>query len=78
MVHRPLTMGTFEFVTLASLRAGQLTRGCRPKVDGIHTTAIYAQREVAEGKITRATAEEAARSAVRVDVDVDLSAAPEA
>ena len=60
VIHRPLTMGTFEFVTLAALRAAQLTRGCRPKVDGIHTTAVYAQREVAESKITRATAEEAA------------------
>ena len=71
VIHRPLTMGTFEFVTMAALRAAQLTRGCRPKVDGIHTTAIYAQREVAEGKIVRATAEEAALPYVAPPLDAE-------
>lgn len=45
-------MGSFQFVAIAALRAAQLTRGCRPKVDGVHTTAVFAQREVAEGKVT--------------------------
>jgi len=44
-------MGAFEFVAVAALRAAQLTRGCRPKVDGAHSTAVFAQREVAEGKV---------------------------
>jgi DNA-directed RNA polymerase subunit K/omega len=47
-------MGTFEFVAVAALRAEQLARGCRPKVDGDHTKAVFAQLEVAEGKVTRA------------------------
>jgi DNA-directed RNA polymerase subunit K/omega len=45
-------MGAFEFVAVAALRAVQLARGCRPRVDGVHTTAMFAQREVAEGKVT--------------------------
>ena len=52
MIRPPHDMGAFEFVALASLRAAQLTRGCRPRVDGQHTTAVFAQREVAEGKVT--------------------------
>jgi DNA-directed RNA polymerase subunit K/omega len=47
-------MGAFEFVAIAALRAAQLARGCRPKVDGDHTTAVCAQLEVAEGKVARA------------------------
>lgn len=45
-------MGVFEFVAIAALRAAQLARGCRPRVDGDHCTAVLAQREVAEGKVT--------------------------
>jgi DNA-directed RNA polymerase subunit K/omega len=45
-------MGAFEFVVVAALRATQLTRGCRPKVEGDHATAVLARREVAEGKVT--------------------------
>jgi DNA-directed RNA polymerase subunit K/omega len=52
VIGRPYAMGAFEFVVVAALRAAQLTRGCRPKVDGDHTTAILAQREVAEGKVS--------------------------
>jgi DNA-directed RNA polymerase subunit K/omega len=44
-------MGSFHFVVLAALRAAQLTRGCRSRVDGDHSTAVIAQREVAEGKV---------------------------
>jgi DNA-directed RNA polymerase subunit K/omega len=53
-------MGAFEFVVVAALRSVQLRSGCRPRVDGIHTTAVFAQREIAEGKVmatTNATAE---------------------
>lgn len=57
MICRPPAMGSFEFVTLASLRAAQLSRGCRPRVDGAHTVAVFAQLEVAEGKVTRAEPE---------------------
>jgi DNA-directed RNA polymerase subunit K/omega len=52
VIRPPLEMGKFEFVAIAALRAAQLTRGCRPKVDGVHTTAVLAQREVAEGKVS--------------------------
>jgi DNA-directed RNA polymerase subunit K/omega len=48
-------MGAFEFVAVAALRAAQLARGCRPRVDGDHTKAVLAQREVAEGKVIAAT-----------------------
>ena len=53
MIRPPHLMGAFEFVAIASLRAAQLARGCRPRVNGDHTTAVFAQREVAEGKVTR-------------------------
>jgi len=51
MIRPPFKMGAFEFVAVAALRAAQLARGCRPRVDGDHTTAVFAQREVAEGKV---------------------------
>jgi len=51
MIRPPLEMGAFQFVAIAMLRVGQLARGCRPRVDGIHTTAVIAQLEVAEGKV---------------------------
>ena len=54
MIRPPHAMGTFEFVAVAALRAAQLARGCRPKVDGDHTRAVFAQLEVAEGKVARA------------------------
>ena len=53
MIQRPAGIGTFEFVVLATLRAAQLMRGCRPRVDGIHKAAVIAQLEVAEGKVER-------------------------
>ena len=53
MIHRPEGMGAFQFVVLSSLRAVQLTRGCRPKVDaGDHKRNVIAQIEVAEGMVT--------------------------
>ena len=51
MIQRPSGVGTFQFVVLASLRAAQLMRGCRPKVDGEHKAAVIAQLEVSEGKV---------------------------
>jgi DNA-directed RNA polymerase subunit K/omega len=46
-------MGAFEFVVVSSLRAAQLQRGCRPRVDGAHKATVTAQFEVAERKVTR-------------------------
>ena len=54
MVHRPGASNAFEFVVVASLRAAQLMRGCTPRVDGTGKAVTIAQREVAEGKVTRA------------------------
>ena len=51
MIRPPHEMGAFEFVAVAALRAAQLASGCRARVDGDHTTAVFAQREVAEGKV---------------------------
>jgi DNA-directed RNA polymerase subunit K/omega len=45
-------MGAFQFVALAALRAVQLMHGCRPRVEGDHSTAVIAQREIAEGRVT--------------------------
>ena len=51
MIHRPSGMGAFEFVVLSTLRAAQLMRGCRPRVEGDHKATILAQCEIAEGKV---------------------------
>jgi hypothetical protein len=49
---RPAGLGAFEFVVLSMLRAGQLMRGCTPKIDGpTHKYTIIAQSEVAAGLI---------------------------
>jgi hypothetical protein len=50
MVHPP-GVGAFQFVILASLRTAQLTRGCRPRVDGVHKKTVMAQLEVSQGKV---------------------------
>jgi DNA-directed RNA polymerase subunit K/omega len=52
VIRPPHTMGAFEFAVVAALRAAQLARGCRPRVDGDHTNVVLARREVAEGKVT--------------------------
>ena len=59
MIRPPHDMGAFEFVAIAAARAAQLARGCVPRVDGDHSTAVVAQREVAEGKVIRTTDESA-------------------
>jgi DNA-directed RNA polymerase subunit K/omega len=51
MIRPPDAMGAFEFVVVSALRAAQLARGCHPRVDGNHSTAVFAQREVAERKV---------------------------
>ncbi len=43
----------FQFVVLATHRAAQLMRGCRPRVDGDHKATVIAQLEVSEGKVTQ-------------------------
>ena len=47
----PPALGKFQFVILASLRAVQLTRGCLPRVEGVHKNTVIAQLEVAAGKV---------------------------
>jgi hypothetical protein len=51
VIPRSPDIGAFQFVVLATLRAAQLIRGCRPRVDGAHKTTVTAQFEVAEGRI---------------------------
>ena len=53
MIQRPLGVGTFQYVVLASLRAAQLMRGCRPRVEGAHKATVIAQLEVSEGKVVQ-------------------------
>ena len=53
MVQRPFTSSAFEFAVISGLRAGQLARGCTPRVPRAEKIAITAQREVAAGKILR-------------------------
>ena len=53
MVHRPSESSAFEFVVVSGLRAAQLMRGSRPKVEGSHKVITTAQLEVAAGKVAR-------------------------
>jgi DNA-directed RNA polymerase subunit K/omega len=55
VIQRPASIGAFEFVVLATLRAAQLLRGCRPKIDGAHRAAVTAQLEVSAGIVTATT-----------------------
>ncbi len=48
------TQNAFELVTVASSRARQLLKGCRPRVDGSPKLARRALQEVSAGIITRA------------------------
>ena len=54
MIGRPAGMGAFEFVVVAALRVAQLRRGCAARVDGHHSNAVQAQREVSAGWVARA------------------------
>jgi DNA-directed RNA polymerase subunit K/omega len=51
VIQRPPGVGSFQFVVLAMLRASQLMRGCRPRVDGGHKATVIAQLEVSAGKV---------------------------
>lgn len=51
MIQRPPNVGAFQFVVLAALRAAQLTRGCLPRVDGVHKATVIAQLEVSAGRV---------------------------
>jgi len=53
VIQRPDGVGAFQFVILSTLRAAQLIRGCRPRVDGMHKATVTAQIEVSEGKVTQ-------------------------
>ena len=53
MVHRPANVNAFEFVIVSSLRAAQLMRGCVPRVAAGDKRIVIAQREVAEGMVSR-------------------------
>jgi hypothetical protein len=52
-IRRPRDMGAFQFVILSKLRAAQLMRGCRPRVDGFHKATVTAQLEVSAGKVSQ-------------------------
>jgi DNA-directed RNA polymerase subunit K/omega len=55
MVKRPAGMNAFEFSVLSGLRAGQLSRGCTPRVLESPKLAVTAQHEIAEGKVVRSS-----------------------
>ena len=77
MIHRPTGMGAFQFVVLASLRAAQLTRGCRPRIDGLHKLTVTAQVEVAEGKVMQLVAGGETLGGLAPVDDVDAALVPE-
>jgi hypothetical protein len=51
VIQRSSDIGKFQLVVLASLRALPSTRGCTPRVAGIHKRTTMAQLEVAQGKV---------------------------
>jgi DNA-directed RNA polymerase subunit K/omega len=53
VVQRPTDLAAFEFAVLAGLRAGQLARGCTPRVTCANKIAVTAQLEVAAGEVVR-------------------------
>lgn len=53
MIDRPDHMAAFEFVVVSSLRAGQLVRGCTPRVAAGHRHTTTARAEVANGLVVR-------------------------
>jgi DNA-directed RNA polymerase subunit K/omega len=48
-----MSINTFEFVALASLRVRQLVDGCTPRVTGEGKLTTIARREVLAGKVLR-------------------------
>lgn len=51
VIERPLGIGAFHFVVVATLRTKQLMRGCVPRVSGFHKKTTLAQIEVAGGQV---------------------------
>ena len=43
MIQRPIELAAFEFAVLAGLRAGQLARGCTPRVTCAHKITVIAR-----------------------------------
>ncbi len=74
MVVRPTGMGAFQFVTLAALRATQLTGGCLPRIDGGHTPAVTALLEVAYGKVMAVSADVSREPSETAEPSVEPSA----
>ncbi len=52
MIAPPPGVGVLQFVVLASLRAAQLMKGCRPKLEGLHKPVFMALLEVSQGKVS--------------------------
>jgi hypothetical protein len=51
-IRRPSDVGAYQFAVVSALRAGQLIRGCTPKINGhTHRATVIAQLEVASGTI---------------------------
>jgi len=51
-IRRPEGVGAYSFAVVSALRAGQLLRGCIPRVNGGDSRAtVIAQLEVARGKV---------------------------
>jgi hypothetical protein len=52
-IRPPAGIGVYRFAVVSALRAGQLLRGCIPRVDdgGAHRATVLAQLEVAGGKV---------------------------
>jgi hypothetical protein len=69
-IRRPPEIGAFQFVILSKLRAAQLMRGCRPRVDGSHKATVTAQLEVSAGKVSHWLAQEG-RPATLAAVPID-------
>jgi len=53
MIARPVSIGSFEFVIVSSLRTAQLMRGCTPRAATSVKHMVTAQREVAAGSVAR-------------------------
>ena len=54
VIRPPHTMGAFEFVAVAALRAAQLARGCRPRVDGDRHSPGECPSWLLDGQMARA------------------------
>jgi len=53
MITLPEDANSFEFARVASLRAAQLMLGCTARVERSTKHTVTAQREVAEGLVSR-------------------------